>query len=319
MRIAHTSCFSPTVFPLQPVWRQILAARPDLLVLTGDSVYIDENPIPEHPKRLSDFEFLGVVAAKYRRQLAQPDFVAVIAQVPTVAIWDDHDFLWNEHYAEKAIKRKVYAGLIRASRALFNAFCEHLEGRQTFPSGDSDARLWRPDEPPPGYRHLAFNPDGQPPVHLHLTDGRSWRLERTLLGVEQRAQIEAAMDAAPADSVHLLASGSVIEAHKGESWVGFEDLAWLRTLAGRHRIACLSGDVHAIDFHALPLDGGRWLYDFTASGAAIRRAISAGSECQNFGLIDIDAQRLTASWLQFGQPAALGPVAIDRASWRTLT
>jgi alkaline phosphatase D len=316
MRVAHTSCFSASVFPDQPVWRQIRAARPDLLVLTGDSVYIDELPIPDHPKTLSDFEFMSLVAAKYRRQLAQTDFAKLIADTRTVAIWDDHDFLWNEHYAEKAIKRKVYAGLIRASRALFRAYCDHIEGRQPFPASDSDARLWQPDEPPPGYRRLEFNPIGQPPLHLHLTDGRSWRIERTLLGATQRAQIETAMDAAPADTVHLLASGSVIEAHKGDSWAGFEDLAWLKTLAGRHRIACLSGDVHAIDFHALAIDGGRWLFDFTASGAAIRRAIFVGSECQNFGLIDVTKDLVKGSWMQFGQPSTLGPVSIDRVAWR---
>lgn len=318
MRIAYTSCFSATVFPDQPVWRQIKAAAPDLLILTGDSIYIDEAPVPDHPKTLADFEFLRLVAAKYRRQLAQPDFAALVASVPTAAIWDDHDFLWNEHYAEKAIKRKVYAGLIRASRAAFKAFGEHLAGLQPFPADNSDARLWRAQEPPPGYRRLEFSPPGQPPLHVHLTDGRSWRVGRTLLGAEQRAQIAAAMDAAPVDTVHLLASGSVIELHKGESWADFEDLTWLKALAGRHRIASLSGDVHAIGFNRIPVDGGRWLFDFTASGAAIRRAISVGSECQNFGLLDVDALQLRASWVQFGAPAALGPVTVDRAAWQTL-
>lgn len=316
MKIAFTSCFSTTVFPQQPVWSQILALKPDALVLTGDSVYIDELTNPTHPKAMGEFEFMQFVAAKYRRQLAQPEFAALIAAVPTYAIWDDHDFLWNECYEEKAIQKKVYAGLIRASRALFNAYCAHLEGRATFPASDSDARLGNPKEPAPGYRQVIKAIPGGAPVHLHLTDGRSWRVNRTLLGSAQRAEIEAAMAAAPADALHLVASGSVIEAHKGDQWGNFEDLAWLRALADKHRIACLSGDIHANDFHRIPTDNGRMLYDFTASGAAIRRAIWAGTECQNFGVLEIDATTLRGRWVRFGLPGALAPVTIDRSSWQ---
>ena len=315
MRIAHTSCFSATVYPSQPVWQQILAQAPDQLVLTGDAIYIDELPIPVHPKALSEYEFVELVADKYRRQLAEPGFAALIAAVPTVAIWDDHDFLWNESYEEKAITRKVYAGLIRASRALFNAFCAHVEGRAAFPASNSDARLWQAAEPAPGYRQVVLDRAGEPALRLHLTDGRSWRLGRTLLGETQRRQIEAALDAAPADAVHLIASGSVLEAHKGDCWARFEDLAWLRTVAARHRVACLSGDIHNVDFHAI--DVGPWgLYDFTASGAAIHKAIWAGSACQNYGLVDVDAQRVAASWFEFGKPSPLAPVSIDRTTWR---
>lgn len=316
MRIAFTSCLSATVFPQQPVWNQIMALRPDALILTGDSIYIDEITHPAHPKKMADFEFLQLAAAKYRRQLAQPDFAALIAAVPTYAIWDDHDFLWNESYEEKAIQKKVYAGLIRASRALFNAYCAHLEGRQRFPDDDSDARLWDTKEPAPGYRQAILNVPGGAPVHVHLTDGRSWRVNRTLLGAAQRAEIETAMAAAPVGALHLVASGSVVEAHKGDQWGNFEDLAWLRELANKHCIACVTGDIHANDFHRIPTANGRMVYDFTSSGAAIRRAIWLGTESQNFGLLEIDATTLRARWLRFGLPGALAPVTIDRDSWQ---
>lgn len=316
MKIAFTSCFSATVFPQQPVWRQILALKPDALVLTGDSIYIDELTHPTHPKAMADFEFLQFVAAKYRQQLAQPDFAAVIAAVPTYAIWDDHDFLWNECYEEKAIQKKVYAGLIRASRALFNAFCADVEGRLKFPADDSDARLWNEEEPAPGYRQVILDVPGGAPVHIHLTDGRSWRVNRTLLGAAQRTEIEAAMATAAGGTLHLVASGSVLEAHKGDQWGNFEDLAWLRGLASKHQIACISGDIHANDFHRIPTDSGRMVYDFTASGAALRRGIWVGTECQNFGLLEIDATTLRGQWFRFGQPAALAPVTVDRRTWQ---
>ena len=46
-------------------------------------------------------------------------------------------------------------------------------------------------------------------LKLHLTDGRSWRIGKDLLGAAQRALIEAKMAEAPA-AVHLIASGSVV-------------------------------------------------------------------------------------------------------------
>lgn len=323
LRIAFTSCFSAGLFPQQPVWTQIAHSAPQLLLLLGDSIYIDEDPGQGHPKEMQDYAFLQHVARLYRRQLAQPQFDALRRAVPCFAIWDDHDFLWNECYEERAIRRKRYAGLIRASNALFKAYCQDLEGRTPFPASDSDARLWAPQEPPPGYRCIALDVQGLPPLRLHLSDGRSWRVDRQLLGAGQRQQIERAMDEAPPGSVHLLATGSVLERHKGDHWGQFEDLDWLRALARRHRIAALSGDIHDVDFHALSTDAAApgtfsQLYDFTASGAAIRKGISAGSACQHYALLEIGAETLECRWTSFGQPADMPVVRLRLSDWTRL-
>lgn len=324
LRIAFTSCFSAGVFPQQPVWDQIAASHPQLLLLLGDSIYIDEDPGLGHPKDMEDYAFLQHVARLYRRQLTQPQFNALRRAVPCFAIWDDHDFLWNECYEERAIRRKRYTGLIRASNALFKAYCEDLEGRAPFPATDNDALLWAPQEPPPGYRCIALDVQGLPPLRLHLSDGRSWRVGRQLLGVDQRRQIEQAMDDSPPGSLHLLATGSVLERHKGDHWGQFDELAWLRALARRHRIAALSGDIHDVDFHALETDTTAQgsltaLYDFTASGAAIRKGISAGSACQHYALLEIGAEALECRWYSFGQRADMPWVRLRLSDWTRLT
>ena len=41
MRIAFTSCFSAEIVRDQPVWQDIAAGDPDVLVLLGDSIYLD--------------------------------------------------------------------------------------------------------------------------------------------------------------------------------------------------------------------------------------------------------------------------------------
>lgn len=317
MKIAFTSCMSFTFFAQQPVWDQIAAQRPDRLLLLGDSVYIDAPPYPigiTHPRELAPVDFLQLVLDRWRTQLDQPQFRALVKAVPTDAIWDDHDFLWDESYGERAIEKVVYRENIRISRALFNAFQRTLDARLapgSFPTAYDDARINRPDEPPPGYRHKLLAPD----LHLHLTDGRSWRIGRDLLGAAQRAQIEARLAAAPA-AVHLIASGSVVQADDDARWALFDDFAWLLALARRFKILVLSGDIHANRFKSIPLGDGHWLHDATASGAAVAKLVGVGSKCQNYGLLTTDPAALRLDFFSHGTPDSVGAWAIDRQTWK---
>jgi len=315
MKIAFASCMSTTVFAQQPVWDQISAHHPDRLLLLGDSVYIDAPPFPNnvHPKDAAPVDFLLHVYRRWQLQLDQPQFRALVKAVPTDAIWDDHDFLWNEHAEERAITKKIYAENIRISRAMFNAFCRTLDARLaagSFPSAYNDAAINQPDEPPPAYRYRSLEPG----LKLHLTDGRSWRLGREMLGKAQQAQIEARLAESP-DAVHLLASGSVLRADDDARWETYADYAWLQALARRYKILVLSGDIHANRFQAIDLGNGRWLFDATSSGAAIQRLIGVGTKCQNYGLLSTDAAHLRLDFFSHGTPDSVGSWAIDRQRW----
>ncbi len=315
MKLAFTSCMSYTVFAQQPVWDQIAAQHPDRLVLLGDSVYIDAMPFPNniHPKRLETNDFLLHLLGRWRVQLDQPQFRALVKAVPTDAIWDDHDFLWNEHFEENAITKVIYKDNIRITRALFNAFCRTLEARLapgSFPDAYNDAVINQSDEPPPGYKFR----DLEPGLKLHLTDGRSWRLKRDMLGAAQRGQIEANMAAAPG-AVHLLASGSVVRNDDDSRWEQFDDYVWLQALARQYKILVLSGDIHANRFQATDLGNGRWLFDATSSGAAIKRLVDAGSKCENYGLLTTDPTSLRLDFFSHGTADSVGSWAIDRAAW----
>ncbi|MBL8352927.1 MAG: alkaline phosphatase D family protein [Burkholderiaceae bacterium] len=317
MKVAFTSCMSTTVFAQQPVWDQIAAQNPDRLLLLGDSIYIDAMPYPNqatHPKQLELTDFQHHVLARWRLQLDQPQFRALVQKVPTDAVWDDHDFLWDEASTEGAIGRKIYDGNIRISRALFNAFCRTLEARLapgSFPAAYNDASINQPNEPPPGYRFRSLADD----LKLHLTDGRSWRIGKELLGAAQRKQIEANLAASP-KAVHLLASGSVVEDDSGERWNQFDDYAWLKAQARQFDILVLSGDIHANRFKSTDLGQGRWLHDATASGAAIKKLVGAGSKCENYGLLTTAPTQLRLDFFSHGTPDSVGAWAIDRASWK---
>src|SRR6056297_1258255 len=66
------------------MWTTIEQHRPDALFLLGDNVYIDD---PTHP--------LTHHYCYYRRQ-SQPEWRSLVAQTPTYAIYDDHDFGMND-------------------------------------------------------------------------------------------------------------------------------------------------------------------------------------------------------------------------------
>ena len=316
MKIAFTSCMSTTVFAQQPVWDQIAAQHPDRLLLLGDSIYLDAGPYPihvNHPREMAPVDFLQHALARWTLQLDQPQFRALVKAVPTDAIWDDHEFLWDESHGEGAIGLTVYADKIRSSRALFNAFVRTLEARLapgSFPTAYNDWAINQPDEPPPGYRFRSLGAD----LKLHLTDGRSWRIKRNLLGAAQRGQIEAKLAESPA-AVHLLASGSVVNDDCGEHWNLFDDHAWLMAQARKYKILVLSGDIHANRFKSIDLGGGQWLHDATASGAAINKLVGVGSKCQNYGLLTTSPAQMRLDFFSHGTPDSTGSWAIDRTTW----
>jgi phosphodiesterase/alkaline phosphatase D-like protein len=298
MRIAFTSCFSAKLFPEQPVWKEIANAQPDVLVLLGDSIYLDQAPglIPGVAHSLSPHGLQALDAAAfaehahrlYQLQLEQEQFKALIAKMNlrTYAIWDDHDFLWNNACGAD-IMGGALEQLVYPSRALFAAWCDALQGKpfpEKPPAFDQATR-------PPGYRHVDLGLN----VHLHLTDGRTWRAgdDSALLGMEQLAAIERQMEQTGPGATHLLASGSVVERRTREAWVHCgAEYEQLHRIAAKHNILVLSGDVHDNQLCAYRLDGGRNLFEATASGAALRTLVHFGSLQRNYGLLDIDAENL---------------------------
>ena len=290
MKIAFASCMCTRVFDTQPVWTQIAAQQPDALVLLGDSIYLDI-AAPEPPQDMSDDNFARHLHALYSELLAQPQFRALVQGLPAGAVhavWDDHDFLWNDALGAEVAKRPEHRGKLGLSTAFFQAYRRTLAqglAPGSFPASYNDAAFWpavpqRLDTP-----SLALAHD----LWLHLSDGRThrthtWPLQeskRHLLGSAQRERLGAAVAAAPA-ALHLLASGSVLAAYKRYP----ADWRWLLDLAAAQRLLVLSGDIHRNELDAFYTTG--WpLHEATSSGAAVRDAVVLGRERRNFGLLDV--------------------------------
>lgn len=81
MKLAVASCSKLQQVNPQPVWSEIKAEKPDVLLLLGDNIYLDHD----------------------HHSNAEPNFAPLLADLrarnaPVIAIYDDHDFLGNNRY-----------------------------------------------------------------------------------------------------------------------------------------------------------------------------------------------------------------------------
>jgi len=317
MKIAFTSCMSAQLFPGQPVWDEIAAANPDVLVLLGDSVYLDVGGPYDMSsiKALTELEFATHMHKRFFGQVAHTRFKALVQkpQLATYAIWDDHDFLWNNACGADVMANPALKPLIYPSRAIFNAWRAALA--QKLAAGSFPAVLppWTPATPEPGYSAVALPQN----VLLHLTDGRTWREGRgkkAMLGMAQLDAMEAAMHAAPSGTVHLVASGSVFDKHDGENWLNCKpEYDRMQQLAVKYNILMLSGDIHDNNLASYVVQGGRKLFEATASGAAVRTAVVAGALQRNYGMLTVDSDQVGIEIFKVGNSQYRG--SINRATW----
>lgn len=322
MRIAFTSCFSTQLFPEQTVWDEIAAAQPDVLVLLGDSLYLDVGgPYGSLGlQQLSESEFAEHAHSRYVDTLAQPQFRALV-QTPglmTHAIWDDHDFLWDNACGGDVMKSPALRPFVYPSRALFAAFRRALAERLAPGSFPAALPYWDNKTPAPGYSCVKLGAS----LLLHLTDGRSFRKatgRRALLGAAQLDTMQAAMAAAPAGTTHLVASASVFDARHGDSWLNCPaEYARMQALAQTYNILILSGDIHDNNLASYALQSGlqdgRHLFEATASGACLRTGVVIGAMQRNYGLLDIDDDQVGIRLFKSGAVQYSG--SIHRASWQ---
>lgn len=291
-RIALGSCLRED--RPQPVWRAILAARPELFIHLGDNIYADTE-VPE------------VMRRKYRRLWDEPGYQALRRAIPVHAIWDDHDYGRNNADAGYAMKDR--------SRAMFCDF---------FGEPDDSPRRHQPGGI---YASYAYGPRGQR-VQIILLDGRWDRSPEIRVRPEARAARKAQHMGylepdesagarmlgeaqwrwlaeelrAPAE-LRVIASGTRVlaEGTGHEQWANVprerRRLFDMIRQTGAGGVLFVSGDPHFAEFSRL--DGAAVpypLWEMTSSSLNQynrgkrrneRRVLGPWGE-PNFGLIDID-------------------------------
>ena len=317
MLMAFGSCCCVTEHPDQVVWERIAAAKPDHLILLGDLIYLDIDA-PKAPSRMEDLEFADHLLSCYRRQLGQPQFAALLAQMKQGSvhhIWDDHDFLWNDACGADLARIPKHAGKIPLSRAAF------ANVRRALSSGQGLAAL--PPDSAPWFGPGPVDAPGQSlkldtGLWLHLLDVRSQRRQFSfknasrlqMMDPAQCAEVTRLVQAHP-DDIHLLASGS-----SSKDWQRCAaDWRWLLQTAAQARCLLLSGDIHhnackIFETTGLPL------HELTSSGLAIKRAVEFGKSCSHHGQLEINADRLSWKLLSQGASELEYEREIQRATWR---
>jgi phosphodiesterase/alkaline phosphatase D-like protein len=305
-KIAFVSCAYATHRPVQPAWREIKAAEPDLLLMLGDNAYMNWAGLNW------DFEALE---ACYRAQFNNPDFRAVIDRVPTLAVWDDHDCGPNDTLGAAAP-----ADHLARTRDMFDRWMGFA---------------WNNNRP-----HMYCRYDELQDVRVIVLDGRSFRTgsqgaQVTLLGAEQEQWLWHQLDpqVQAQRRFTLVACGSAFsqgaDHHKVSDYRHF-------AAALRSRLAFRAGGPGDPGRRALFLGGDVHYNKFISHPEGFHEAVSSGVACfqprtrdksqfvperhaDNWGLLSIDDTQVQVQF--HANPQTTGnprPRTIDSASWKVV-
>lgn len=313
-RIAIGSCYSQKRND-DRVWEALRAAKPDLFIYAGDTLYADDE---------NDKAGLPDLRAAYANLADLEPFAALRADVPVLPIWDDHDFGMNDGGAD--FRRRDTA------EALFEeAWYVPLD----------DPRRQRP-----GVYHSFMRGNPGERLHVILLDTRFFRSplkvtdeygergkerytpdddpSKTLLGAEQWRWLQAEL-ARPADLRFVVSSIQVLaDGHGWEAWRQLpkerERLFAALREASPAPVFLFSGDRHVAGFYEQDVGLPTPLLEFTSSAlnntipdryrkntlaeAGPHRLGDLYGEA-NFGTVDIDwTQRLLKMTLRdaMGEP-----------------
>ncbi|HET7793440.1 MAG TPA: alkaline phosphatase D family protein [Rhizobacter sp.] len=334
MKIAFTSCMDTVNYPTQPGWAALAREKPTHVVLLGDSIYMDYGkkifgafvsggPRPESeangtPARLPLDVFSTRMHQRYEQQYKVPGFLDAIRGRKVHAIWDDHDFAWNNSRgAGPAGPAFVPQAQRRISTAHYRAWQAALAAQKPgYPPNDVDSAA--PPHDDAGIGRTEMLADG---VCLHLLDSRTFREgdedaeDVSLLGQAQRDKVEAAL-AAHAQAVHIVAVSEPME-----KWNNFTEFKWLVDWATRRHILVICGDIHDCHYVGYKPNGKKdWgakdkavLHEFAASAMAQGPTVF-GKKKEVFGTLDFSDTAIAVTLFHEGQPVER--YAIDRNSWK---
>jgi alkaline phosphatase D len=297
-RIAFGSCAKHWQY--QPIWKKVVATKPDLFLFLGDAIYADNDG--KTAWDVTERQLQG----EWNRLADKPEFQRFRARVPIMATWDNHDYGTHNGGAEFELKEV-------SKRIFLDFFREPQQSDRRKRAGIYDAKV--------------FGPEGRR-VQIILLDTRTFRgpfrrdprskeerarigkvggylpqddAEIPILGEAQWAWLEKQLSR-PAEIRFVCSSTQIIPDTKGmDEWGCFPHerrrLFDLIQATKANGVILLSGNVHfaeisKVETKAYPL------VDFTSSGlphvnegyakAANKYRFAGPLAKLNFGLVEID-------------------------------
>ena len=234
----------------QPLWKPIIADRPDLWIWMGDNIYGD-SPV------------MDTLRAKYARQNANPDYQLLKASTPIIGVWDDHDYGINDgdkRFAQKKESRDLMFDFLGMPADALERRREGGYSAHTYGTGDQQVKVILLDGR--YFRDTLSRLDRQYQVNL----------TGQMLGDAQWKWLEQELNTSTA-RVNFIVSGVQFlpTEHVYEKWANFpkerEKLLDLIARSGAQTPILMSGDRHISEIMKLEdtrFPGG--LIEITASG-----------------------------------------------------
>jgi alkaline phosphatase D len=234
----------------QPLWKPILADRPDLWIWMGDNIYGD-SPV------------MDTLRAKYARQNANPDYQRLKASTPIIGVWDDHDYGINDgdkRFAQKKESRDLMFDFLGMPADAQERNREGGYSAHTYGTGDQQVKVILLDGR--YFRDTLSRLDRQYQVNL----------TGQMLGDSQWKWLEEELNSSTA-RVNFIVSGVQFlpTEHVYEKWANFpkerEKLLDLIARSGAQTPILMSGDRHISEIMKLvDTRFPKGLYEVTASG-----------------------------------------------------
>ncbi len=294
-RIAFGSCAFQ--WAEQPIFRTIVAAEPDLYLSLGDAIYGDfdgEKAYDVTPQSLR---------REWGKLAASPDWQQLVASVPVMATWDNHDYGHHSAGVEFPLKEE--------SKEIFlDFFGEPADSLRRQRPGIYDAEFFGPEGRRTQVILLDTRTFKSPPRLADRPEGAGGSLgkyapnddpEATLLGEPQWKWLEEQLRQ-PAEIRLIASSGQIVADEKGmDEWGNYplerQRLFGLIASTGAEGVILLSGNVHFAEISRTD-EAPYPLYDFTSSGlthvngeypkAPNRDRVAGPYVDLNFGLLEID-------------------------------
>lgn len=295
-----------------PIFDAINKDNADLFIFLGDNVY-------------GDTENMDELRDKYRRLAAKKGFQELSAKVPTIAIWDDHDFGENDAGREYPFKE--------TSREIMLDFWNEPQGseRRTRDSGIYTSYLYGENEqtvqvimPDLRWNRPALNSIGEWGYWLQSFFNnkgpyREADAQTSMLGEAQWQWLEQEL-LKPAKVKIIASSLQLIPEFTGwESWANFPyDRKRLFDFIAKHKIGgvvMISGDTHWGELSKYHINNSYPFWEVTSSGltqewkdvSPNQHRVGEPISSVNYGFINIDWAKSDPT-IQFGLKDVKGTV-----------